>query len=174
MKSKRLLSMIISGWFLSLIVVMGIYGSFGFEHNLILSKITTLLLLTIDIFVLIFAISTFAYFFSRARRIHTEEYAANISARERDIFVMKKFRVPFLMVSTYILFNVSGTVSVISLYYYERGFIGMLLYHILTFFGFASDAFIYVYLQKNVWELFLTMIGKSNQVNTTTVDEPDV
>ena len=175
MKIKRLVTMIVSGWFLGLILVMGIYSSFGFNHDKVIkSKITTLSLLAIDISVTIFAITTFAYFFSRERRIHIQEFGANICSRERDIFVIKKFRVPFLMVSTYILFNVSGTICVLSLYYYESGFIGYLLYHILTITGFQSDAFIYVYLQKSVWELFQMMIGKSDQGNTTAIGKPNI
>ena len=169
MTLKRLVIMIVSGWFLSLILVTGVYGFDGFNHNKVIkSKITTPLLLAIDVSVTIFATATFAYFFSRVKRIHWQENGANINTRDRDI-VMKKFRVPFLIVSTYILFNVSGTICVISLYYYKRGLIGYLLYHMLTISGFASDSFIYVYLQKNVWELFLTMIGKNKQGNTTIV-----
>ena len=153
---------------------MAIYSSYGFsDYNTIQSKVTTLTLLALDVSVTIFAIITYAYFFSRVKIIHRRESGTNVSATGRDILVMKKFKVPFLMVLTYILCNVSGTVCVVTIYY-KSGIIGYLLYNILTISGFLTDAFIYVYLQKNVWEFFLKMIGKNNRGNITTVDRPSV
>ena len=171
MKSKRLIYVMVSGWVLMFILVIGIHSIDGFEEfstSRTRQRVMTICVIVMDISIVISSIVTYIYFYSRVRKIHIQEHGMNTGTGQRVILI-GKFKVPFLMVLTFILFNISGTSVVVSVWY-KLHIITYILSAVLMIAGFLSDAFIYVYLQKDVWKTFLAMIGKSNQENTTTVN----
>ena len=168
---KQLLIMLSCGWVFSLLMVMGLrginyIGMEGFNYSKGLGgRLFTAALTVLDLIVVISAIATYAYFYSRIKKVHQVHHLDDASrientARQRNIAI-KKFKVPFLVTSTFILFNVSSTLLMLVHIWYKTGSL-YLFSLILSIAGILTDAVIYVYFQKDIWITLLSVLGKGN------------
>ena len=97
--------MLSCGWVFSLLMVMGLrginyIGMEGFNYSKGLGgRLFTAALTVLDLIVVISAIATYAYFYSRIKKVHQVHHLDDASrientARQRNIAI-KKFKVPF-------------------------------------------------------------------------------
>ena len=102
----------------------------------------------LDIIILIVAVSNFIYLFVKVKSIANEDTRQGREQnRTRNIWF--RFKVPVLMILTFIVFNVSA-----GIWYYldpkvvedEKNY----AHTLLRIFGWSSDAVIYIFLQKRV------------------------
>ena len=113
---------------------------------------TTVLLL--DVLIVLLAIGTYSYFYIMVKKMHQK------NTTRKSTF--KRFKVPFLVILTFILFNVTSTIVLtVASYSVLRENVEDLLWHFSIFLditGFISDVCIYVFLQKEIRKLCLVLM----------------
>ena len=112
-------------------------------------------MLAIDTTITIVAVTTYLYFYSKVSSIVKRTRSQGKQIKDMNRNYRKKFLIPFLMVATYLAFNVISTV----LFTVRRQSVTLdkhsneLLLDIGRIFvmvGFVSDAVLYIFLQKSV------------------------
>ena len=116
------------------------------------------------------AISTYIYFFLKVQKIkRAEERQSDEGILRRKDLVWDNFKVPVLMVLTYILFNISAQVlSIMASYGIFDAGINSVLYNIaylVAIPAFSADAFIYLLLHKDVRKKISLKRKKANRVH---------
>ena len=119
-------------------------------------KFGACMLLIFDVIIVTAAISSYMFFYSKVKRNQRSESQRNDhNYRAKLKRVRKRFVLPFYIVITYILFNFTSMVTSLVSQYTEAGEKDqlMLASAILEILGFLSDAFVYAFMNKNVWTL---------------------
>ena len=155
----------------TLLVKFDIYPLTGFYYFLIYFH------LSLDILITFVAMVTYTYFYLRVRSImntHTQDTTRNKQ------MLWRNFKIPLLMVASYILFNVTATVmrmvalqdmiqnnnEYTKLYIILTGLSG-----ILDTLGWISDALIYIFLQKKIRRTLTSKLRKSSRSQQSVATE---
>ena len=158
-KTKTLTIILLSLWILSF--TLGIIGvvviKFKFQNTTTRLPFTSIFLVAIDTGITFAAIGTYHYFYKKVRRIASNTAkVAPLHMRRRNI--LSKFKVPGLMVLSYILFNVSGSIMrLVGMYQVP------LIFDML---GWGSDGVIYIFMQKRVRRTLLKLFWNKSSVIT--------
>ena len=165
------ITMISAAILFTLLVKFDIYPLHDFYYFL------TYFHLSLDILITLVAMVTYTYFFFRVRSImstHTQGVSRNKQ------MLWKNFKVPLLMIASYILFNVTATVmKVVALqrlisrnYHFDELFVLLTgLSGILDTLGWISDGLIYIFLQKKIRGILTSKLGKSIRAQNSVVSE---
>ena len=155
---KTLVKAIIFQWVLGLLLAAALVSLLTFK--LISQDKAKFVRLSVDIIIIIAALSTFTYIFAKVKRAiygHTLNRKRNRSPR-----VWFKLKIPLLMVSTFIAFNTTS-----SILWCHRDDSDEAKYYsyalVLDLFGWCTDAFIYVFLQKRVRSLLVSCCSRTHR-----------
>ena len=113
--------------------------------------------LVLDGLIVVSATITYLYFYFKVKAIHKTERGSSENQGQSSSF---KFKIPFLLVTTYIMFNVVGTIVVLA------GDKGRNIYLLrlsgwnLIVLGYLSDGLLYVFMQKDVRKLLYEKLCK--------------
>ena len=123
-----------------------------------------------DSVILVSSVATYTYFFTAVKKIDETKEKNESSSRAKRL-LWKNFKVPTLMVSTFILFNITGTIlSTIGSFEAFNNDTNHLLQdisYILDIPAFSADAFTYMLLKKRVRKRLSTIRRRSNQVRSS-------
>ena len=126
------------------------YPKFQYLVNIVVS-------IVLDALITFLAVGTFSYFLYKVRKIMTRDNLSNgNNMQNRKSYSKQKFLVPFLMIATYVAFNVTGT-WLVTLYGIDP-----VLYYVawlMVGFGYLTDAILYVFLQKDNRIVFSKLIS---------------
>ena len=123
--------------------------------------INNYLALAFDAVFTISALFTYGYFFLKIRKIH-RKVSSNRSAENSEGSGRRfNFRIPFSIVATYIVFNVSSAVLHLTNHYTKRAHAKrgvkctycpslVITAYTLAVIGFLSDPILYIFMQRNV------------------------
>ena len=118
---------------------------------------TTILIL--DLLIFTSSMATYLYFYIMVRKIHQQNTTRKST--------LKRFKVPFLVVLTFILFNITGTIMLtVASYCLFTEHVELILLHssiFLDIVGCISDACIYLFIQKEIRKICLVFVGKVNR-----------
>ena len=162
---KTLRETIVSQWVIGFLLSGVSTILISFQH--MTHYVVLIARISIDITVIIAAISTFIYLFvkSKSQRQHQK------TEQNRVPKVWFKLKVPILIVTTFILFNASASLWWSYGVYtgFERLFA---LNRVLDILGWCSQAFIYIFLQKRVRRSLLSICRRTerNQVRDVHMD----
>ena len=116
------------------------------------------------------AITTYLYFYIIVHRIHKKSGIERNRCKRRNVG-FRRFRVPFLVLLTFILFNITCTILLtISSYSMITKDLKILLIDLGTIFeaiGHISDACIYIFLQRKVLDRCFVFISKVRRYRKT-------
>ena len=154
--NKKILKiLIISQWIFGFLCVVVLTPLF--IYNVIGWYTVIIVRLSMDIIIVIAALLTFPYLFGKVKKaIHV-----NNNNPKRKLHTWIKMRVPILMIITFIAFNTSY--SIILYYRSSRNIHQSYTFQMLDIFGWGSDVFIYVLLQKRVRCLMFSSCRKANR-----------
>ena len=158
-KARTLKIIALSCWVLCLILALigMLLIKFKIKTNTTRGPISSMILVTMDIGITFAATATYLYFYKKVRRISSSTAkVAPLKTRRRKI--SSKFKVPGLMVLSYILFNVSGSIMRLLGMYQVPLIFDML--------GWASDGVIYVFMQRRVRRTLLRLFWKKSSAIT--------
>ena len=126
-------------------------------------RITVFTISGLDVLIFLFAVGTYTYFYLKVRRIKISARRNDGSPQQELSLVWKKFKLPCYIALTYVLFNLTSTLTIAKAYYqkhqkrnldeYSRL---MYIAVILDLVGFLSDTLIYLFLNKNVRKQLLS------------------
>ena len=120
--------------------------------------------------ILVSSVTTYIYFYLKVKDIRQAETKANYpnTSKQRTL-LWKKFKIPALMVSTFILFNIPGKILYTVASFMAFDVKTNLLYdiaYLLDMIAFSADAFFYMFLQKEVRRQLQLWRKKSNKIET--------
>ena len=146
--------------FASMIVFLVVVYEHDFEQLLDDISYASYFRLTLDIIIIICAVSTYVYFYVTIQnmnngRIATAPMEMRVDRKRQRKMLRAKFITPCLVVTTYIIFNVSATVLWASM---PDNFIMINIGWLLTAFGIVSDALIYIFTQKRIRNQVLPVV----------------
>ena len=133
--------------------------------------------LAFDSIVTITAVFTYGYFFQQIRKINRKDSnrgsTKNLARRMGRKF---NFRIPFSIVATYLMFNVTSTILFQTKNYRKKEYTRLGLEcsscpllagaaYFLVVIGFLSDSILYVFMQRNVRQMFRRKIRPAINVN---------
>ena len=150
MSSKNLRRIILGQWFLGFI--SSITTMLLTNYNIINKNAAGICRFYLDIIIMIAAILTFIYLLVTVKNI-VHDNATHGREQNRTPNVWFKLKIPMLMVATFLLFNVSGSMWYfldIRVSEYETP-----SYEVLNICGWISDSLIYIFLQKRVRRLLI-------------------
>ena len=129
-------------------------------------KFVGFVLFILDIVIIVAASSTYIYFYVKVKEIRTLERSANGEPSKAGFsLVAKKFKVPCYIVLTYILFNFTSSILAVISEYVKTGKGLEVMDHIsvtLDIVAYTSDAFIYVFMNKDIRLLLRTTCCAKN------------
>ena len=64
----------------------------------------------LDLFLLVSSVTTYVYFYLKVKSIEQAETKANCKTASKQTLLWKKFKIPILMVSTFILINIQAKI----------------------------------------------------------------
>ena len=147
---------------LSLAVLLVILGEFVFTMKHIL-LVCFYLFFSTDILFLFVAVAAYVYLYRAVKRTIRRTYSRSSRASKdgKDGFTSPKFLVPCLLVATYALFNVTGSLLGITQYFVPSvsDKVGPVR-HVFFICGTMSDAAIYVFLQRYIRRAISRAIGR--------------
>ena len=171
---KRVMTVLFCCW------VVG--GSFGLIQGTLVALqhysnrdsyvISNSISLTLDSAIAVSAIATYVYFYSKVGEMNRRDNARRKGNQKRiNIKHSFKFLVPFIMIVTYIIFNVSATViwQVTSLHGESNKKLTDILFQvawIVELVGFLCDAILYVLLQRNVRTTLISKLSMKRPLST--------
>ena len=166
MTRKKMLRLLAMHWifsFTSSIVSLILVAA---EIPTISFQFTYLLFLILDIMILISAITTYIYFYTKVYNIRRRE-ANTIDQNNvnRPKLFIKKFKVPCYIVMTYICFNLTSTIMMTASQYMKNrryAIMTLIFSHVFTIVGVTSDACIYIFANKNVRKLLSSICSKKD------------
>ena len=157
--SKRLAWTIAGEWFISCTCMISLTIHRENEDKDAAEEILGPLVIVLDTIVVLSALTTYIYFFLKVIKMKMQINDSN--GGQRGVAV-KKFIVPFAMVATFILFNV--TCTVLTVIYLVNHSVSENTYDLirdttilLIMAGLLSDALIYIFLQKEVRSRLFTL-----------------
>ena len=154
---RRTVCLLCSYWVLSALlgtteILLGVYVFPFFT----IWSIATSMWIAAAALITVNAIVTYSYFLSKVRKVHKRQLSLHPQRHDQKRLKrsFRKFKVPFLMVVTYILLNFLGAILATvghkicsdSMYYTAE---------MLFVCGMACDSFIYIFLQREVRQLLL-------------------
>ena len=154
MSPKKVLLLIVVHWGVSVIC-----GIISFVTNFVDNFVdfTLILSMVLDIMILISFIATYIYFYITVRRLRgLEARDAGQPAESGLDLLIKKFKLPCYIVATYICFNFTSTIMFTTAEHLHNVKDKKTLHKfglIPTIVGLTSDAFIYVFANRNVRKL---------------------
>ena len=129
-------------------------------------KFMLILNMALDIAILISFITTYIYFYITVRRLRGLEARGSDQPSESGLdLLIKKFKLPCYIVVTYICFNITSTsMFTAGNYVHNAEHVNALkrFGHIPIIVGLISDAFIYVFANRNVRNLFCSFFIARN------------
>ena len=165
MTRYKMLLIVAMHWSISLlcaIVGFSLYVVGAFSGHL---QFTFFLSLALDITILISSIITYVYFYKMVQKIKEQEASVPVKARPSKIALLtSKFKIPCLIVLTYILFNLTSIIMLTISKYVQYGRKFHLLEafsHVPIIIGIISDACIYVFGNSNVRKLLCSLSKKT-------------
>ena len=150
MDKTRLIVITVILWILSAMFASSMVLTIHFGVGPILvEKILGYTFLALDIVITLFAILTYTYLYLCVKKMSEWDNSSGVNRNgSRKKAIYHKFKVPCLMVASYLIFNVSGTILKTSVAFMSVGEQTWLLVfgisNILVICGWISDAFIYV------------------------------
>ena len=171
MNHKKMMSLLAMHWFGSAVyaIISSVVRLFGIFQGQWPVQIFFCLIL--DIIILISAITTYLYFYTKVHQIQRLETSI-LDPPEDSVmtFLIGKFKQPCYIVLSYIFFNLTSTVMLTcSLYVHSRRQYEILQHfsHVPIIVGCISDASIYVFANRNVrkllWTMFMHVYNKGKQ-----------
>ena len=164
MTHKRLLALIATNWSLSVLIAIIDTALEAATKSLLIYRVNCVLLLVLDLTILISAITTYIYFYNKAYSIRRLEVNSLGQPEESRLNLLRqKFKQPCYIVMTYIYFNLTGTMLVITSDYVQNVRKSRILFtsfEVLLIVGLTSDAIIYVFANKNVYRLLCSIFRK--------------
>ena len=156
---KILIIIIVTQWILGFIFVAVLFTLISLT---IIGWYTVVIIrLSMDVIIIISALLTFPYLFLKVR--NTIQVNNNTQRRPyRLLYALLKIKVLLLMVITFAAFNTSSTV--IWFRASSRNIPLSYVFQVLDICGWASDALIYVFLQKRVRQLLFSSCRKGNRI----------
>ena len=106
MRGKRLKITMLILWFVSTIFAVVVLINDLYEISDIVWTIFDFVGLALDLVIVVSAFSTYVYFYAKVKAIRKSES----NTEQMLSFVRKKFKIPCLMVLTYIVFNLTSTI----------------------------------------------------------------
>ena len=110
----------------------------------------------IDSSIALAAVGTYLYFYRKVKAMTKQDKARiNIDLSKQSFAFGRKFLIPFLMIFSYLVFNISATI-IYQVRMIDRSMSSSLNHlclqtaRILAVFGFLSDAVLYVFMQRNI------------------------
>ena len=167
MNTRNLAKIIIAYWFCSIIIGMVFtlllrYRLFDVRN---FTSAYAQIILTLDVLVVSLAIMTYIYLFWKVKKIGRPPSLK--PEKVTVLFVWLKLKTPALITVTFIMFNFSATViHIMSIRMHESALVSTLntAAHFLNILGWLSDAVLYIFLQKQVRDLLLSMFKKSSEL----------
>ena len=132
---KKLQSIVISMWMIS--VIFALLWTIILKLDVLklsswYAYVSAFIVLA-DILIVVSAVVTYTYLFSRVRKFTHTNGQQDLT---RTSLIIRKFKIPCLMVLTFIMFNVSGTVLRVC---------GIRdIPHVLDLLGWCSDSYLYI------------------------------
>ena len=165
MSHKKVQSIMAVHWSSSFLCATISFTLYWFEIFNRQRQFTFFLSLSLDTIILISAITNFMYFFMTVKKINGQE--ASVAGKLGAVnLLMTKFKIPCLIVLTYILFNLTSTVMLTSAKYEGRKFHLLEVYsHVPIMIGILSDSCIYVFANSNVRELLCSIFKGRRSAN---------
>ena len=136
-----------------------------------IAVILTHIRVTIDIIIIIAAVTTFFYLFITIKKATQGNYTEE-NGRNGIFKVWKKLKIPISMVATFIIFNTSATICLSYTYYTGRSLIVVVA--VLNICGWCSDVLIYVFLQRRVRSLLTSFCKRVKRSLVRDVHMDDV
>ena len=166
MTNKKILLVLLTHWsisFLCATISFTLDVTDVFERPL---QFTFFLCLVIDIVIFISSFSTYMYFFKKVRRIRAME--VNVTDQQRESLInllIEKFKVPCLIVLTYLIFNLTSTIMLTSAQYVQsrkQAKVLMAFSQVPILVGIISDLIIYVLANGNVRRFICSKVRSYN------------
>ena len=161
MPPRKMKTLIAFLWILGLVFGLAITICTSFEPSIptdLVERILSFRSLILDIFILVSSIVTYLYFYSAVKKIRSLGHKSRVQSQEkRTMFANKKFKIPCIIVTTYLCFNFIATMLLIASDSEENRTRKNLLIDIaiiLDILGLLSDIFTYIFLKTNVLSLF--------------------
>ena len=133
------------------------------------------ILLFVDTSITTFAIVTYVYMYYIVKGLKRREDA--FSHEKRQNLAWTKFKIPCFMVTTFILFNFSGSIIRIiafnGLNFNNKFIILNGISNLLDTLGWTVDSLIYVFLQKDVRKYFMSFLRRGQKYSTNTCPNSD-
>ena len=164
MSIKKLNALIVGSWLLALVfsficLILRLY-----HHWMTATKLLLFTVLFLDVIIFVSACGTYSFFFLKVRTIRKSESSTIKKPESSNIgrspvamtLIWKKFKLPCYIVLTYIFFNFTATLMLAISYIHvqnpsNRNYSSFKdIAAFLDVIGFASDSFIYVFVNKNV------------------------
>ena len=171
MNHKKIMSLLAMHWFGSAVYaiissVVRLLGIFQGQW-----PVQIFFCLILDIIILISAITTYLYFYTKVQKIQRLETSILDPPEDSAMtFLIGKFKQPCYIVLSYIFFNLTSTVMLTcSLHVHSRRQYEILQHfsHVPIIVGCISDASIYVFANRNVrkllWTMFMHVYNKGKQ-----------
>ena len=172
---KRFKAILISTLLLSVVFTMAMTIHYTLQRNsYFVFQILNRTLLVLDTLILILATATYVYFFLIVLKfngpIHPHSGGSNSTSETVKISV-RKFKVPFLVILSFILFNFTSTIVFVILREVENSeqlsSILVDVGELLDIIGFLSDSCIYILFQKQIWSHCQDWILKKERTTST-------
>ena len=144
MINKKLRFAIVTQWILGFIFATIII--FLVSFNFISINTVAAIRVCLDIIILIAAVVTFTYLFLKVKNL---ENITQGKEHNRISSILVNFKIPMLMVATFVVFNISGSIC----YFVRTNEYRSAVFEVLSICGWCSDALIYIFLQKRVRRL---------------------
>ena len=185
MSTKRLTRTITCLWLIALALALTCLLLRLFNHRDASLKLGLFTVCGLDVVIILLAVCTYTYSYLKVRQIKRSEGTSFDQSQQTLSLVWKNFKLPCYVSLTYIFFNLTSTIVVAKAFYeqvknqndkeYTR-----LIYIaiVLDLIGFASDTFIYVFVNRNVRKYLRTTFGciiqKTKTLSTDTIERVPV
>ena len=130
--------------------------------------------MTLDIIITLTTLPTYGYFFYKTRTMVKNDNSQREPGRRKSLNKhLFKFAVPFLILATYLIFNVTSSFLSVSFTYHKK-IILLQMAWITRVLGFLTDALLYIFLQKSVRAFIKSKCRWRRQRNEVSASETSV
>ena len=174
MSSKKLVRTITCLWLFAFVLALTCLLLRLFNHPDTSLKLGLFTVCGLDVLIILLAVGTYTYFYLKVKKIRRSVGVTSDWSKQAFSLVWTKFKLPCYISLTYVFFNLISTIMAAKAFYeqvhnhndkeYKRL---MYIAIVLDLIGFASDIFIYVFVNRNVRkQLFTTLKWKTKKTNT--------
>ena len=162
-KKNFIMGLLASLWILSSVLV----GTFALYRDYFGPLVYFFIGLVLDMIIVIVSSVTYIYFFLKVKKIRNQIDIVRNHRHKISTVAIKNFKIPLLMVLTYILFNVTGSFLALKASYLTADVIFKSLFlqlsDLLDICAFLSDVCIYVFLQRKILNILLSLFDKTRR-----------